>query len=180
MTVEYHASVAEELYNDGKWRIVKETASLPDGRKKTIVRGYRPDVVSILAFPTPGRILLLREYRVFDGGWVWMLPTGIVDKESDPLEAAKRELREETGFRAKTITHAFTGMHSETLVSLYHFYVATDLMKDPLPQDSDEMIEVHELPLQEAVNRVLDCSTPRMPSVFGLLRYLREHPKVGY
>ena len=164
----------EELYNDGKWRIVRETAELPDGRKKTIVRGYKSDVVSILAFPSPGKILLLREYRAFDGGWVWMLPTGIVDKEKDPMEAAKRELREETGFRAGTIKHFCTGMHSETLVSLYHFYIATDLVADPLPQDDDEMIEVHEVTVEEAIDRVLDCKTPRMPSAFALMRYLRE------
>ncbi len=166
---------SQELYNDGKWRIVKETAALPDGRTKTVVRGYRPDAVSILAFPKRGRILLLREYRVFDGGWVWMLPTGIVDKETDPLEAAKRELREETGYRANQISHFCTGMHSETLSSLYHFYTATDLVHDPLPQDHDEMIEVHEVSLQEAIDRILECSPPRMPSAFALLRYVREY-----
>ncbi len=170
--------MSQELYNDGKWRIVKETAKLPDGRTKTVERGYRSDVASILAFPTPTTILLLREYRAFDGLWVWMLPTGHVDKEKDPLVAAERELREETGFRAKKIRHYCTAKHSETFVSLNHFYIASDLVHDPLPQDDDEMIEVHEMSLQEAIDRVLNCPNPRMPSAFALLRYSREHPEL--
>ena len=168
----------EELYNDGKWRIVRETASLPDGRSKTIERGYRSDVSCILAFPAPKTVLLLREYRAFDGAWVWMLPSGHVDKERDPLKAAERELREETGFRAKKISHWCTAKHSETFVSLNHFYIASDLIHDPLPQDDDEMIEVHEFGLQEAIDRILESPVPRMPSAFALLRYLREHPEL--
>ena len=170
--------MTEDLYNDGKWRITRETAELPNGRKKTIVRGNRSDIASILAFPTPKTILLLREYRVFDHGWVWMLPTGHVDKETDPLEAAKRELREETGFRAEKISHFCTGMHSETFASRNHFFLATDLVRDPLPQEDDEMIEVHELPLNEALDKILEAPQPRMPSAFALLRYMREHPEL--
>ena len=58
-----------------------------------------------------------------------------------------------------------------------HFYIASDLVHDPLPQDDDEMIEVHELALLEAVERVLESPQPRMPSAFALLRYIREHPE---
>ena len=82
--------MTDALYNDGTWRITRETASLPDGRSKTTERCYRSDVSSILAFPTSKTLLLLREYRAFDGCWVWMLPSGHVDKESDPLQAAER------------------------------------------------------------------------------------------
>lgn len=152
--------MTEELFNDGKWRITREKAVLPDGRTKTIERGHKSDVVSILAFPTPTTILILREYRAFDGHWVWMLPSGNVDKEKDPLEAAKRELREETGYSAKKISLYCTGMHSETFSSVNHFFIASDLVKDPLPKDDDEMIEVHEMTLDEAVRRVLE-SPPR-------------------
>jgi ADP-ribose pyrophosphatase len=163
-----------ELYNDGKWKIVRETASLPDGRTKTISRGYRSDTAHILAFKGD-KVLVLREYRPFDGAWVWMLPSGHVDKELDPLEAAKRELREETGYRANEISHYCSAQHSETLASVNHFYIANDLVPDPLPQDDDELIEVHELSLQEALDRVLTSPHVRIPSAFMLLRYMREH-----
>lgn len=164
----------QELYNDGKWRLVRETANLPDGRTKTAVRGYRSDTVHILAFHQE-KILLLREYRPFDGEWVWMVPSGHVDKEINPLEAAKRELREETGFRANDMRHYCSAKHSETFGSVNHFYVAHDLVNDPLPQDDDELIEVHELSPQEALERVLSCGpNVRIPSAFLLMRYIKD------
>ncbi len=167
----------EELYNDGKWRIVEETATLPDGRTTTAVRGYRSDTVYILPLHK-GNVLLLREYRPFDKQWIWMLPSGHADKETDVLEAAKRELREETGYRAQQIAHYCTAQHSETFGSMCHFFIAEDLVKDPLPQDADEMIEVHELPMEECLTKVLSCGEhQRMTSAFLLLRYMREHQK---
>lgn len=165
----------EELYNDGKWRILRESASLPDGRKKTIARAYRCDAAHIIALPSPGRVLVLREYRPFYAHWIWMLPSGHVDKENDPLEAAKRELREETGFRADTIRHYFSSQHSESFVSQNHFYIASDLTKDPLPQDEDEMIEVHECSLVEALKNIQASPVIHMASAYGLSRYILEH-----
>lgn len=166
----------EELYNDGRWKLVKETAPLPDGRKKTAVRGYHFDTCHILAFPTPKTILVIREFRAFDQSWVWMLPSGKIDKEKDSLLAAERELREETGFRAKNIRHYCSTVYSEAYASLNHFFIATDLVRDPLPQDEDEMIETHELTVHEALDRVLTSPFMRLPSAFALLRYLRENP----
>lgn len=171
-------STSEELYNDGKWRIMKEAASLPDGRMKTAVRVHRCDVSHILAFPTPKTILVLHEYRPFFQGWVWLLPSGFVDKETDPLEAAKRELREETGYRANIVKDYGSSYYSKSLVAFNHYYLATDLVKDPLPQDGDEMIEVHELPLNEAMDQILGSPQIHTPSAFGLLRYIREHPEL--
>jgi ADP-ribose pyrophosphatase len=168
----------EELYNDGNWRLTRVTASLPDGRSKTIVQADHFPTCHILALPTPKTVLLLREYRAFDGTWVWMLPSGKIDKEKDPHIAAERELREETGFRAGKMSHFCTMRISETYIPESHFFIATDLVKDPLPQDDDEMIEVHELPLLEALKRAQDTPQPRLASAFGLLRYINEHPEV--
>ena len=91
------------------------------------------------------------------------------------MEAAKRELREETGFRAKDIVHYCSAKHSETFGSVNHFYTANDLVHDPLPQDDDELIEVHELSLHESLDRVLNCGpNVRIPSAFLLMRYMHD------
>ncbi|MSR86923.1 NUDIX hydrolase [Candidatus Peribacteria bacterium] len=171
--------MSEELYSDGKWKIVRETASLPDGRTKTTERGYHFDTCHILAFPTPKTVLVLREFRAFNKTWVWMIPSGKIDKENDPLAAAQRELQEETGFRAKSMKHWCSMVHSETYVPVSHFFIASDLLRDPLPQDEDEMIEVHELGLEEAIKRILESPSPRMSSAFALLRYVREYPEAA-
>ena len=82
------------LYEDKGWKILREEATLPDGRTTSCTRVYRADAVHILAFPSKDTILLLREYRPFHGAWQWMLPSGLADKESDVTAAAQRELHE--------------------------------------------------------------------------------------
>ncbi len=165
--------MSDVLFDEGMWKLVRESAPLPDGRTKSIVRGYHPDVVHVLAFHGE-QVVLLREYRAFDGDWIWMLPSGKVDKETDIFLAAGRELREEAGFRAEKLKHYCSAKHSESLASTNHFFLAHDLQPDPLPQDDDELIEVHLVSLDEAIEKVLSSSKIRMPSAFFLLKYKRD------
>ena len=48
------------------------------------------------------RVLLERQYRYAAGDYLWEIPAGSIDGEERPLAAGKRELREETGYRAKS------------------------------------------------------------------------------
>ncbi|UPA22059.1 NUDIX hydrolase [Candidatus Peribacteria bacterium] len=165
----------EELFNQYGWRLTLDTASLPDGRTKQSVRVHRCDSVHILAFPKPGHILLLKEYRPFYQEYIWMLPSGKVDKETDVLTAAGRELQEETGFAANIMTPYGQIYTSDSIVITNNIFLASDLYKSPLPQDDDELIEVFELPIKEAIDRVFSSPRIHSPSVVALLKYAREH-----
>jgi ADP-ribose pyrophosphatase len=165
----------EELFSGHGWRITLESASLPDGRVKKIARAEYADSASVLAFVDENRILVLREYRPFYKDYIWMLPSGRIDKENDASEGAHRELREETGFRAESFKHYCTVNIAEGLKKAHHFFIAKNLKHDPLPQDHAELIEVHELTLDDALDRILQSSTVHMASAFGVLRYLREN-----
>ena len=167
----------EELFSGHGWKVTLEEAPLPDGRIKRAARAKRPDSVHIIAFKDPDHILLLREYRPFYGTHVWMLPSGKADKETDLLEAAQRELREETGYRAIALKHLWSAHAYESLKNTAAFFAAHTLSLDPLPQDAHEMIEVHTLPLEEALHRVLSSSHVHLPSAYALLRYVRERPE---
>ncbi|MDO8649558.1 MAG: NUDIX hydrolase [Candidatus Peregrinibacteria bacterium] len=163
-----------ELFNHRGWRITEESAPLPDGRSKSVVRVHRCDSVHIIAFDAEGRVLVLREFRPFYGTYVWMLPSGRIDKESDRTVAAQRELQEETGFRAGELTYYCSTRHSESFNSANHVFIARNLSPSPLPQDEDELIEVHPLPLAEAIDRVLASEPVHTASAFALLKYAHE------
>ncbi|MDD4627920.1 MAG: NUDIX hydrolase [Candidatus Peribacteraceae bacterium] len=165
----------QELYSGHGWRIVTEEASLPDGRIKKTARVYRCDSAHVLAFTKAGNVLMIREYRPFYKAFIWMVPSGKVDKEADPLTAASRELREETGFSAAIIEPYFTSRHSEAQEQQNHFFQANTLKHDPLPQDATELIEVHEMSVSEAIDRVLTSPVIHTESALALLRYAREH-----
>ncbi|MDD5041450.1 MAG: NUDIX hydrolase [Candidatus Peribacteraceae bacterium] len=166
---------SQELYAGHGWRIIKEAASLPDGRIKKTARAYRCDSVHILAFTESETILMIREFRPFYHDYIWMVPSGKMDKEQEPLVAAQRELREETGFAADHIEFYCSCRHSEILEQENHLFIARELKPSPLPQDKNELIEVHEMTVDEAIQRVLGSSTIHTMSAFAVLRYAREN-----
>lgn len=170
----YHERISE-LFNDHGWRIILESATLPDGRKKNVARVERADSVHLLAFlHDDDRVLILREYRPYYGTYIWMLPSGRADKEKDMESAAQRELQEETGYRANDLKFYCATHHSESMVFANHIFIARDLVQDLLPQDADEMIEVHELSLEEALQNVLGSVYVHTASAYALLRYMKE------
>jgi hypothetical protein len=56
-----------------------------------------------------------------------------------------------------------------------HIFIARDLHPSTLPQDEEELMEVHELSLEEAVNNILSCDPIHAISAAALQRFAREH-----
>jgi ADP-ribose pyrophosphatase len=164
----------QEHYYDNDWRIVEYTVDLPNGKQKTATRVHTADSAHIIAFVSDAKILLIREYRPHYGTYIWMLPSGKVDKENDEKAAAQRELQEETGFRSDDLCFYCMTNNAERIIMTNHYYIAKDLHKDPLPQDEDEYIEVHEVSIDDAIANVLSSEVVHTPSAYGLLRYARD------
>lgn len=165
----------EELYRDKDWQIILDDAPLLDGRIKRVPRVKRADSAHIIAFKDPKTIILIHEYRPYYGEKIWMLPSGRIDKENDMFAGAQRELQEEAGYRANDLQYLWSANHSESLIMTNHFFVGNDLVHDPLPQDLDESIEVHEVPIDEAIAKIHDSPKVHIASAYGLLRYIKEN-----
>ncbi len=84
------------------FRVTFDRALDPDGFeiKRAIVQHGGSAVM--MPVDERGRILLVRQYRLPARQYLWELPAGRVDEGETPLKAAKRELTEETGYRAKS------------------------------------------------------------------------------
>ncbi|MGI9311325.1 MAG: NUDIX hydrolase, partial [bacterium] len=83
-------------------------------------------------------------------GWIWEFPAGILEDFESPLDAAKRELREETGWRAEAweslgSTLTTPGFCDERL----HVFAASELTRGSAEPQPHEFIEVHWKPLDE-------------------------------
>lgn len=85
-----------------------DTVVTPSGRTTTREIVERPEVVSVLPLDDEGKVVLVRQYRYAAGKEVLEIPAGVVGKGESAEEAARRELREETGYDAT---------HLELLVS---------------------------------------------------------------
>ncbi|MBL8271361.1 ADP compounds hydrolase NudE [Steroidobacter sp.] len=99
--------------------------------------------VIVVAAPAPGELLLIREYAVGLERYEWSLPMGGVNSGETLLQAANRELREETGFSARSLTP----LHTLSLAPGIFAYqaqvvLATDLVFDPAVGDEPETLDV--------------------------------------
>ena len=86
------------------WRITVRTDRIlnPDGRETTRDIVEHPGAVTIVALPAPDKVILIRQYRHATGKELLELPAGTREEGEDPIDTAKRELEEETGYRAGT------------------------------------------------------------------------------
>lgn len=165
----------EELFSGYGIRVTQEEVGLPQGGTKMTSRVHLPNTVQILALPTKRTVLLLHEYRPIWKTKIWTIPSGKIDKEHDPVIAAQRELREETGFRAQEIKPYFQCTHWDKVNYTCFVFTARNLVNDPLKQDEGESIEVHEFPIAEAIQKVLSSPFLHTLSAAALLRYAREN-----
>ncbi|NMC36463.1 NUDIX hydrolase [Candidatus Beckwithbacteria bacterium] len=106
MSLDDKAVVSSKKVFDCKWlKVFKEKIRYPDGKVKDYYTLERDnDYVVILAIKD-GKIILEKQWRAPLRQWIWEIPMGARNSSETPAQAAKRELQEETGYKAKQITH---------------------------------------------------------------------------
>jgi len=150
-----HTLESKTVYRGRLLQVQEDTIRLPDG--KTSRREYivHPGAAVMLAMPDAGTVVMERQYRYALRDHVYELPAGKIDAGEDPLDTAKRELLEETGYRAADWRHLLTtfpvvGYSNERI----ELYLARDLEYVGHALDDGEFLEVFTLPLAEAMRWV--------------------------
>ncbi|MFZ6774518.1 NUDIX domain-containing protein [Undibacterium sp. SXout7W] len=134
-----HGTVA---YEGSFLRVQRDSVSLPDG--KTATREYikHPGAVVIIPVLDDGKVLLEKQFRYPLGKVFIEFPAGKIDIGEDPLDCAKRELREETGYTALDWQHLCT-IHNAIAYSDEHLeiYIARGLREGFKSLDDGEFLE---------------------------------------
>jgi ADP-ribose pyrophosphatase len=142
-----------EIYDGRVVNLALEEVELPNGARTTLEVMHHPGAAAAVPLFPDGTVTLLRQYRHAVGGWLWEVPAGKLDKPGeDPLECAQRELGEEAGLAAgrwDKLGSIYTtpGFCDEII----HLYLARDLRDVPREHEEDEVIEVHRMPLVDAL-----------------------------
>jgi len=155
-------------------RIVKldvEEVRLPNGNVVTLEIVRHRGAAAVVPVDDEGRAVLIRQYRHATKGYLLEVPAGTLDPGEAPEACALREVEEETGLRAAHLdplgfiwtTPGFT----DERIWLYR---ARGLTATAVAHESDEIITIERLPLDEAVRRALAGEITDAKSVCALLR----------
>lgn len=148
-----------------------DDAVLPDGKpcKREIVE--HPGGASVLCV-ADGKVVLVRQYRYAYGEELYEIPAGKLGKGEDPMSAARRELEEETGLVAgslslMTVLYPSPGYTNEKI----YIYEAGGVRAGERHPDSDEFLKVEYIPFPEACNMVARGEIKDAKTVAALLYY---------
>jgi ADP-ribose pyrophosphatase len=153
--------------------VVRKSVRASDGSKRDIDVVQHPGAVVVLPLLSADEILMIRVFRHPLDRELWELPAGTLDEPGEsPIDAAGRELEEETGYRASKIEPLGEFYPSPGFLNeLIHAYVATDLTKTEQRLEPLEQIKVERVSRDEAVRMAYDGQLLDSKSIITLLRW---------
>ena len=136
----------------------QEKVRLPDGTVDDLEIIHHPGGTAIVAVNNNNEVCLLRQYRHAMQDWVWEIPAGILETDdNNPLQRAKKELQEESGCTAEKWCELGKVQSSPgVFTEVVHLFLAQELAVGEQQLEHGEVLEVHWLPLSEAIRQVHD------------------------
>jgi ADP-ribose pyrophosphatase len=165
---------SEELIRTSIFHVTLDHALDPDGFeiKRAIVQ--HPGSTVVMPVDDKRRVLLVRQYRLPAMKYLWELPAGRIDPGENALQAAKRELREETGCRAKKFIklaefYPSPGFLAEKMT----IYLAREITMGQAEPMEDERIQTRWFTAREIDDLIRSRKILDAKTMIGFLRWQR-------
>lgn len=169
---------SNEVYKCSLFRVTEDEATDPSGFhiKRSIVRHLGSAVM--MAVDEKNRILLVRQFRLPAAKDLWELPAGRMDKGEKPLQTARRELKEETGYTAHkwqklAVFWPSPGYVGEKMT----IFLATGLTPGEAQPMEDERIECRWFKRKELDKMIQDGKIEDGKTMIGFLTWMRYKRK---
>jgi ADP-ribose pyrophosphatase len=160
-----------EIFRGRTVRLTVDHVRMPNGEEVNLERIHHVGAAAVLPLLPNGDVVLVRQVRWTTGGWLLEIPAGKLDPGERPEQCALRELAEEAGLEAG---------HLESLGAIWPtpgfadekiwLFLATELTVVPQRLESDEVLELVQMPLAEAIHRAACGEIEDAKSVCALLR----------
>ena len=158
------------VYQVDAFKLVEENITLDNGITTDVHILRHPGSAAIIPITEDDTIIMIRQYRHSIGGMIWEIPAGTRHSDEKPIDCAKRELREETGYTGQ-VWHNIgevalaPGYSDESL----HLFIAEHLEPSVQNLDKDEVLEVREIKFHEAVKMVYSGKIKDVKTICGLV-----------
>jgi 8-oxo-dGTP pyrophosphatase MutT (NUDIX family) len=168
--------ILESNYARPRYRF--DQIELPNGKTFEAVALEFRSWASVLALTKNQEVVLVKQFRHAAQAVVWEFPGGVVDDGETPLEGARRELAEETGYTAANLIEVGRFYPNPALQTNFMYaYLAFDAEKTGVQHlDDAEDIEVHLVPLDELIamtQRGEFCNGLQVAVLFHALAYMK-------
>lgn len=142
---------------------------------------FKNEAIGIIPIDQDGNTWLVGQYRYTLDQYSWEIPMGGGPLNEDPIDTAKRELKEETGITAQSWEKIMT-LHTSNCVTdeIGYIYVAKELSYGPTEFDDTEDLQIKKLPFSEALEMVMDGTITDAISIAGILKYDRLRPTISH
>lgn len=169
----WRTTSSKEVYENDWIRVREDAVVRPDGLPGVYgVVHFKNVAVGVLAVEGD-EVYLVGQYRYPLGAYFWEIPEGGCPEGEDPLEAAKRELEEETGLRAERWVRGGEAHLSNSVSDEYAvWFLATGLTQGEQRPEGSERITVRRVKLDEALSMALGG---RITDALSLLAILSHH-----
>ena len=162
----------EEIFDGAVLHVVKDKILLPDGNTSYREFCLHKGAVAVVPITDENEVLLVRQFRYAHHREFLEIPAGKFDfVGEDPLEAAKRELSEETGAVAEKYTYLGVLDTTPALIDeKIHMFLAEGLSFGDAHPDADEFISVERIHLSELVSMVMSGKIRDGKTQIGILK----------
>lgn len=166
----------ETVYKGRVVTLNLETVTLPNGVSVELEVVRHPGAAAIVPLKDDRTVILIRQYRLAAGGYIYEIPAGKLHPGEDPMDCATRELEEEIGYRAGHLDKIATFFTAPGFTDeVMHLYVASSLIPGAQALDSDEVLEIVEMSLEKAMAHIRDGTIRDAKTIIGLqAMYLRR------
>ena len=161
----------QPLLRTPRFTVWKETVHKPDGKELTREVIRHPGAVVILPILDDGRICLIRNYRQSARKYLVELPAGTLEPPEPPIDTARRELIEETGYRCEKLELLLAPFYVSPgiLDERMYLYKATGLVPGEQALEEGEQIENLQVSFDEALAMLRRGEIQDAKTIIGLL-----------
>lgn len=171
VALEKAAKIQSKIIHNGKFISVRrDEIAYPNGVHKTWDIVLHPGAVAVVPITEKGDLILVRQWRRAIGKITLEIPAGLIDPGEKPEFSAQRELQEEIGKKAGSLSymgHFFSspGVYTEKV----HIYIGKDLRPSALIGEDTDEIDIEIVSFQQALTFIADGTICDAKTALGIL-----------